>query len=70
MSPEKRLQMIRDIKLDLNKNVFEKQEFVIPNPKGGEDEQTYIGRCISAIVDEYDQEGQAYAVCKSTWDSK
>jgi len=45
-----------------------KQDFVIPSPEGGEDEPTYISRCISDISDEYDQEGQAYAVCKGKWD--
>jgi hypothetical protein len=47
-----------------------KQEFVIPTPDGGETEDEYIGRCIGAIGTEYDVEGQAYAVCKGTWDEK
>jgi len=45
-----------------------KQAFVIPGPQGGEDENTYISRCISDIIGEYDQEGQAYAICKGKWD--
>jgi hypothetical protein len=45
-----------------------KQAFVIPVPQGGEDENTYISRCISDIIGEYDQEGQAYAICKGKWD--
>jgi len=45
-----------------------KQSFVIPSPSSGEDEQTYISRCISDIAAEYDAEGQAYAVCKGKWD--
>jgi len=40
----------------------------IPKPQGGEKEDKYISRCISDIVGEYDVEGQAYAVCKSTYD--
>jgi len=40
----------------------------IPKPKGGEAEDKYISRCISQIGSEYDVEGQAYAVCKSTYD--
>ena len=40
----------------------------IPKPQAKEKEQDYIGRCISAIADEYDVEGQAYAVCKGEWD--
>jgi hypothetical protein len=40
----------------------------IPTPKKSEKEDEYISRCISAIADEYDAEGQAYAVCKGEWD--
>lgn len=40
----------------------------IPKPQGGEQEDKYISRCISEIGNEYDVEGQAYAVCKSTYD--
>ncbi len=39
----------------------------IPKPTGS-DEQKYISDCISQIIDEYDAEGQAYAVCKAEWD--
>jgi hypothetical protein len=46
-----------------------KEGFPIPSPSD-EDEDKYIGRCISAIVGEYPEEGQAYAVCKSKWDEK
>jgi len=46
-----------------------KQKFVIPSPEGGEDEQTYISRCISSIVDEYGQE-QALGICYSQWEKK
>ena len=47
---------------------MKKEGFVIPSPEGGEDEQTYISRCISSIIDEYTEDGQAYAVCKGEWD--
>ena len=40
----------------------------IPSPKGNETEQEYISSCIREIIEEYSTEGQAYAVCKSTWD--
>jgi len=40
----------------------------IPKPETGEQEDKYISRCISDIASEYDVEGQAYAVCKSTYD--
>ena len=45
-----------------------KEGFPIPSPNSSEDEQSYISRCISDIGSEYDQEGQAYAVCKGKWD--
>ena len=47
-----------------------KQEFVIPEPSGSENEDEYIGRCISAISNEYPEEGQPYAICKGKWDEK
>lgn len=47
-----------------------KEDFVIPTPEGGEDEKTYISRCISAIAGEYPEEGQPYAICKGKWDEK
>lgn len=40
----------------------------IPKPENREKEEQYISRCISEIASEYDVEGQAYAVCKSTFD--
>jgi len=46
-----------------------KQKFVIPSPDSGEDEQTYISRCISSIIDEYGQE-QASGICYSQWEKK
>jgi hypothetical protein len=45
-----------------------KEGFPIPSPSSDEVEQDYISRCISEIVDEYPEEGQAYAVCKGEWD--
>jgi len=45
------------------------EKFIIPTPESGEDEQTYISRCISAIVDEYGNE-QASGVCYSQWENK
>jgi hypothetical protein len=41
----------------------------IPKPHSNETEEQYIGRCISEISSEYTEEGQPYAVCKSTWDN-
>jgi hypothetical protein len=44
-----------------------KEGFPIPSPEG-EDEDKYISRCISEIIGEYPEEGQAYAICKAKWD--
>jgi len=39
----------------------------IPKPKAGEAQNDYVGRCMSAIADEYDTNEQAVAVCISTY---
>lgn len=46
-----------------------KQDFVIPEPQGDEDEQGYVSRCIAAIYDEYGQD-QAAAICYNKWREK
>jgi hypothetical protein len=46
-----------------------KEDFVIPSPESGEEQDKYISRCISAIIDEYGQE-QASAICYSKWEGK
>ncbi len=46
-----------------------KEGFPIPSPSGDEDEQKYVSRCISEIIDEYSQE-QAAAICYSKWREK
>ena len=40
-----------------------KLKFEIPTPEGGEAEEAYISRCMSAIAGEYDTQDQALAVC-------
>ena len=44
------------------------EEFII-EPKSGETEVEFIGRCMSIETNSYDQD-QAYAICKSKWDNK
>jgi hypothetical protein len=39
----------------------------IPKPKSSEDQNQYVGRCMTAISDEYDTNEQAVAVCISTY---
>jgi hypothetical protein len=46
-----------------------KEKFVIPTPESGEDEQTYISRCIASIYDEYGPE-QSKGICYSQWENK
>ena len=43
-----------------------KEGFPIPSVESGEDEQTYVSRCIKELYDEYGQE-QAAAICYSKW---
>jgi hypothetical protein len=48
---------------------IKKEGFPIPSPEG-DDEEKYISKCISEISGEYNEEGQAYAICKGKWDDK
>lgn len=45
---------------------IKKEGFPIPSPESDEDEQKYISRCISEIIDEYGQE-QSAAICYAKW---
>lgn len=38
----------------------------IPKPNSGENESDFVSRCISKIIDEYDQD-QAAAICYNSW---
>lgn len=46
-----------------------KEGFPIPSPESDEEQDKYISRCISSIIDEYGQE-QASAICYAKWDEK
>jgi hypothetical protein len=46
-----------------------KEGFPIPSPESSEDEQAYISRCISNIIDEYGQE-QSAAICYNRWQNQ
>jgi hypothetical protein len=40
----------------------------IPSPRKDESKKAFVSRCVSTIYDEYkDHEGQAVAICMSTW---
>ena len=42
----------------------------IPKPNQSEKREEYISRCMSQIKDEYDAEGQAIAICISTYEKE
>ena len=46
-----------------------KEGFPIPSPDTDEEQDKFLSRCISSIIDEYGQE-QASAICYSKWDEK
>lgn len=46
-----------------------KDGFPIPSPESSEEQDKYLSRCISSIIDEYGQE-QAAAICYAKWDEK
>lgn len=57
------------IRLRLDTQKIKKEGFPVPSPESKEDEQTFISRCISEIIDEYGQE-QAAGICYSQWEKK
>jgi hypothetical protein len=44
-----------------------KQNFVIPSPEGGENENDFISRCMSELNEEFPDESQRAAVCYKSW---
>lgn len=42
----------------------------MPQPKSGEDQADYLGRCIPALIREGRERDQAIAICYSNWDRK
>jgi hypothetical protein len=47
-----------------------KEDFVIPTPESGEDEQTYISRCNKELYGEFPDDAQRNAVCYAQWEKK
>jgi len=45
------------------------EKFIIPVPESGEEEDKYISRCISSIIDEYG-DSQSAAICYAQWEKK
>lgn len=50
-------------------NKIVKEGFPIPSPNSEEDENIFISRCVSSIIDEYDQ-NVALGICYSKWNEK
>ena len=46
-----------------------KEKFIIPSPEKDEEQDKYISRCISSIIDEYGQE-QASGICYGQWENR
>ena len=45
------------------------EKFIIPVPEKGEEQDKYISRCISSIIDEYG-DSQSAAICYAQWEKK
>ena len=71
------LNQLRKIRVELQKDIeppmvpalIVDEKFIIPVPEKGEEQDKYISRCISSIIDEYGQE-QASGICYSQWENK
>jgi hypothetical protein len=48
---------------------IKKEGFPIPSPNSDEDENIFISRCVSSIIDEYEQP-VALGICYSQWEKK
>jgi len=57
------------IKVRLETQNIKKEGFPIPSPETDEEQDKFLSRCISSIIDEYGQE-QASAICYAKWDEK
>jgi hypothetical protein len=42
----------------------------IPKPEAGEDQSTYVSRCMHEIGSEYDTNEQAVAICINTYETE
>lgn len=64
-----RFEQIINIRRQLLRKEFNKEQFVIPTPESNEDENTFISRCVSSIVDEYGQD-ISLGICYTKWKNK
>lgn len=48
---------------------LKKEGFPIPSPSSDDNENDFISRCVSSIIDEYEQ-SVALGICYSKWNEK
>ena len=64
-----RVELSKEIEPPMVPALVVDEKFIIPVPEKGEEQDKYISRCISSIIDEYGQE-QASGICYSQWENK
>ena len=64
-----RVELSKEIEPPLVPALIVDEKFIIPIPESGEEQDKYISRCISSIIDEYGQE-QASGICYSQWENR
>jgi hypothetical protein len=64
-----RVELSKQIEPPLVPTLIVDEKFIIPVPESGEEQDKYISRCISSIIDEYGQE-QASGICYSQWENR
>jgi hypothetical protein len=64
-----RVELSKEIEPPLVPALIVDEKFIIPVPESGEEQDKYISRCISSIIDEYGQE-QASGICYSQWENR
>ena len=64
-----RVELSKELEPPLVPALIVDEKFIIPIPESGEEQDKYISRCISSIIDEYGQE-QASGICYSQWENR
>jgi hypothetical protein len=64
-----RIELKKEIESPMVPALAVDEKFIIPVPEKGEEQDKYISRCISSIIDEYGQE-QASGICYSQWENR
>ena len=64
----KKISLVEEPAIMVDFMYFKKHMFV--EPTGGETEDEFIGRCMSALQGEFPDQDQRYAVCQSYWEGE